>query len=351
MRVIRQSCFKGKGERLKVKGEAALLLKLQNPALETIEGSKQRLSLKEGRIYDPRRPRLRSSGMFWRWKFSTNPQRHEKRNETYRLNVHMGDGFARSDRDMIVWLGHASFFIRLAGITFLTDPVFFNLPFIRRLAPLPTAISSFTNIDYILLSHGHRDHMDIRTLKALVRQNPRVKLLAPMGAGVVLSRLGNCQEAGWYQKYDTGPKIECIFLPAKHWHRRQWRDINTMLWGSFLLTSGGRSIYFAGDTALDDHFDDVCALFPEIDLALMPIGAYKPEFMMRRSHMSPTQAIEGFNRLGAKTFVPMHYGTYDLTDEPLGEPVRILRQHRDDLHGKLAILDPGDPLYLRPHKS
>lgn len=263
-------------------------------------------------------------------------RRQQKSN--YRLKV--VENSLKSDKDMIVWLGHASFFIQIDGIRLLTDPLFYNLPFIKRLAKLPCEIEDFKNIDYILLSHAHRDHLDIKSIKKLIELNPNVKFLTPLGMGKVLKKYThNIEEAGWFQKYTS--KIEITFLPTYHWSRRGLNDFNRVLWGSFLIKSKKSSIYFSGDSAYGEHFKEIAKIC-DIDIALLSIGAYKPEFIMKHSHLSPTEAIEASNDLKAKTFIPMHYGTYILSDEPLHEPIELIYKNRDKLKANLKELNIGE---------
>ncbi len=114
----------------------------------------------------------------------------------------------------------------------------------------------------------------------------------------------------------------------------------------FLIKTKETSIYFAGDTGFGEHFNEINEIYDNIDYCLMPIGAYNPNKLMENSHISPTEAIDAFNNLKGGTFVPMHYGTYDLSDEPLGEPVRLLLENKNKLKGSLKIADPGEILSL-----
>ena len=118
-------------------------------------------------------------------------------------------------------------------------------------------------------------------------------------------------------------------MPVRHWNRRGLLDFNKTLWGSFIIRHNGTNIYFAGDTSMGDHFYETANMFPEIDYCLLPVGAYKPENIMQDAHLSPQEAYEAFKILGGKRFIPMHFGTYDLGDEPLGEPQRILETYAD----------------------
>ena len=139
-------------------------------------------------------------------------------------------------------------------------------------------------------------------------------------------------------------EFEIVFLPAHHWNRRWMNDTNRELWGSFLIRTGDKTIYFAGDTAYANHFKEIRKLAGTIDYVFMPIAAYRPDWMMRRAHVSPQEAVNAFNDLGAKYFVPMHYGTFDLSDEPIGEPIRLLKQMAESgqLEGNLIVPAVGE---------
>ena len=280
-----------------------------------------------------------------KWKaFSVNPQKEEKKLDTFSLELVQGNDWVTSDEDMIVWLGHASFFIRLGGVTFVTDPVFYDMFFIKRHVGIPCPAEDIKGIDYLLLSHGHRDHFDKKTIEKLVSTNPKMEALVPLKNGEYFkSNNVEVQEAGWYQQYITKNNVEVYFMPARHWNRRALLDFNKTLWGSFIIKYKNIVIYFAGDTSTGDHFAEIAEFFPKVDYALLPVGAYKPEFIMKEAHMSPQEGYNAFKIMGAKTFIPMHFGTYDLADEPLGEPYRVLSGLNDD---NVKILKVGEVLNL-----
>lgn len=287
-----------------------------------------------------------------KWKLTKNPQRKEKEADIYTPSVHSGSDFVNSQEDMIVWLGHASFLIRLEGVTFITDPVLYDLPLIKRRVSLPCPPDQLRNINFLLLSHGHRDHLDERSIKTLVKNNSAIRAMVPLKAGKLLREIERelpYQEAGWYQQYDLPPSgVEVYFLPASHWHRRGLLDMNKVLWGSFLIKTGKTTIYFAGDTGMNSHFEEIEHLFGPIDICIMPVGAYKPSFLMQKSHLNPHEAIRAFNMLRGGTFIPMHYGTFDLSDEPPSEPVRLLEQlAAGGLLQDLRIPAIGEPILLK----
>ncbi|MFN8284249.1 MAG: MBL fold metallo-hydrolase [Chitinophagales bacterium] len=285
-----------------------------------------------------------------KWIMTRNPQRSEKKNDRFAPNVITNTSFITNNTDKIVWLGHSSFYIQLNGKRILTDPVYYNLtPFLKRKHKLPCAVSDIKGIDYILLSHGHRDHLDEPTLKRLAKQNPNCEVLCPLGFVKMLRKIGftKIQEAGWWQQYNV-TDLEIVFLPAKHWNRRFITDYNTTLWGSFAIKSATTSVYFAGDTGYDKHFKEISNYFSGFDVCLMPVGAYKPKFVMEWAHTSPEESVQGFHELKGKTFIPMHYGTFDLSDEPASEPKKLLEamEKAKTINGTLKLPDVGEEFLL-----
>lgn len=295
-----------------------------NPSLTTVRAGWNGNVVIGGRFYNDSTPTRVSVWQAIKWKLKRNPQHDEKRRDTFL--VHSVPLDVSGDKcDRIVWLGHSSFLISVGGVQLLTDPCFGNLPGCVRRVKLPCPVGSLTDIDYILLSHDHRDHLDRRSLAHIAEASPSAVILAPLGARRVLSS-HEVVEAGWWQEYPVAPGLRIVFLPARHWGRRGLCDYNKVLWGSFMIISGGRKIFFSGDTAYrQDMFRDIHTLFGDVDFCLMPIGAYSPAWMMSARHMNPEEAFSAFCDLGGKTFIPMHYGTYDLSDEPPGEPLVRLR--------------------------
>ena len=282
-----------------------------------------------------------------RWQLSGNPQKEEKIRDPFQVKCLRGSSFLRSKEDTLVWLGHASFFIRMQGITVITDPCWTDLPMIKRQVGLPCAVNDFKGIDYLLLSHGHRDHYDTNCVNQLIVQNPRMEILMPLKLGELLGSQRDSvphQEAGWWQQFRVKAGLEIIFLPAKHWNRRWLNDFNQQLWGSFLLRSENRTVYFGGDSAYEGHFAEIEQLLGAPDISLLPVGAYKPPFMMHQAHMNPEESVRAFHDLKSTTLIPIHYGTYDLSDEPMGEPVRHLKrmQERESIQGTLKFLEVGE---------
>ncbi|MCW5907516.1 MAG: MBL fold metallo-hydrolase [Chitinophagales bacterium] len=319
-----------------------------NPQLKTILAEWKGNPMINGRYIDPHK-RFGSTFMkFLRWQFSKKEKKEEKRNDTWRLRVRKGNDFLRSTDNCIVWLGHATFYMQLNGVRMITDPVFGRISgVVPRYSELPCSPSDFRNIDYVLLSHAHRDHCDSASLKKLAAQN-RFQLLTSLSTGSVVAEWLNdlhFQEAGWYQQYNLpNENLRITFLPTQHWSNRYGWDTNRFLWGSFMIEADGLNIYFGGDSGYCSYPKQIATLFPNIDIAIIGVGAYTPAFMMQEVHTSPWEAVDVFHNLRAKTFIPMHYGTFDLADEPLGEPYRALKQMEAEgkINGALRLVDVGE---------
>lgn len=326
---------------------------VNNPALKTILPGWQGNSVINGRFVDPHKRFEGSFKKVLQWKLGGNQKAEEKKRDKWKLPVQKGSDFLKLTTDSIVWLGHASFYIQVKGVRILIDPVFGNLtPIIPRLAALPCAPEDFININYVLLSHAHRDHADKSSLRKVFAQNPNAALLTSLNTGKLVSGWVNglkYQEAGWYQQYNLlEQNLRITFLPTQHWSNRYMTDINRTLYGSFMIEADGLNIFFNGDSGYCSYPKQIAELFLHIDIAMVGIGAYHPPLMMKDVHTNPEEAVQIFNDLRAKTLIPMHYGTFDLADEPLGEPLRWIKQLEKDrkINGTLLALQPGEVLTI-----
>lgn len=263
-----------------------------------------------------------------KWKLNKNPQEQEKKDDTSTIEVVNDTSFLNSGKDVMVWLGHSTFFFRINNISFITDPVFYDIPFVKRHHNVPFDPSFLNNLDYILISHNHRDHLDKKSLKLLSKHNPQAVILTGLETEKLISKWipNKVQSAGWYQKYNTEGNSNIVFLPAHHWSKRGLTDTNKRLWGSFSITIGSKKIYFAGDTRWGNHFEYIGSHFGPFDYCIIPIGAYAPRWFMKSSHINTVEAAQSFKALNGKKFIVMHYGTYDLSDEPMGEPLKLIKQ-------------------------
>ena len=307
---------------------------------------------KNNRFVNPENPFKPAFGMALKFLIGPNPQKEIKKNDTYQLPIERDTSFLNNNKDVIVWLGHASFFIRINGICILTDPVFYNSGAAKRKSPLPFDANQLRNIDYILISHDHRDHLDKKSLQLIFSNSKHPEILAGLRMEEWFDKMlkdPKVQTAGWYQQYDTDTsKIKIFFMPARHWSRRRIWDTNKHLWGSFVIEANGKKIFFGGDSGYGSHFEQTGKLFNGIDICIMGIGAFKPEWFMSSNHTSPSDAARASNEMNAKQFIPMHYGTFDFSYEPLGEPVEILKNEKllNKLNAELIILPAGKNYYF-----
>jgi len=184
-------------------------------------------------------------------------------------------------------------------------------------------------VSLILLSHNHYDHCDLRALRTLARQNDPT-VITPLGNGPLLRSTGlrRIEELDWWEERNNAGSPVTL-TPAHHFSARTPFDRNRALWSGFLLASGARRIYFAGDTAYTETFKDIHERVGPVDLALLPIGAYEPRLFMQSVHMNPADAVQAHIDLHAKTSVAMHFGTFQLTAEGIDEPVRALGEARE----------------------
>lgn len=226
--------------------------------------------------------------------------------------------FERDD-DFIVWLGHATFYIQVGGVRIITDPVLGSVPATKRYVNPPIATEAL-DVDIALVSHGHYDHFSLDSIKKLNLLKKRRSIVMPLNLGDYLPKGHNVKELDWYEKFEYNSEVTITALPASHWHRRGAFDFNKALWCSYLIQYKNKTIYFAGDTAFDGHFKEIQEHVQNLDIALMPIGAYEPREIMKTNHMNPDEAMQATETLEAKTMIPYHYGTFKLSDEPVGEP-------------------------------
>ena len=321
---------------------------IQNEALPTIKPGWPGTPVdQKDRFVNDEFPFLPSGIDLLRWKLGGNPRKQQKQNDAGRLEVNDPRPFLAGDADGLLWLGHASFYIRLNGVGILTDPVFGNPTFISRYVPVESPLEHIRRIDYVLLSHDHRDHMDEATLRAIAVKFPAAKFLAGLRSDDVLNEwrtpTNPIGTAGWFQEFGLDDEnVRIYFLPVRHWSRRGLFDTNWRLWGGFVVQSKNTTVYFGGDSGYGRHYREAGELFPSIDYFLIGIGAYEPRWFMEPNHNNPTDVVKAFLDSGARNLVPMHYGTFDLSDEPPSEPLRLLMEEAEkagiaDQVRKLAI--------------
>jgi N-acyl-phosphatidylethanolamine-hydrolysing phospholipase D len=233
----------------------------------------------------------------------------------------------------LTWVGHSTFAIHDRDDVVLTDPHFGKRALIpTRQAPPGLPVEAVPPDALAVISHSHYDHLDEWTVKALPRS---VGWFVPLGLAEWFRARGRADvvELDWWESATRGRwTITC--LPSQHWSRRFRQGVNETLWCSWLLDSGDYRYYFAGDTGYFHGFEEYGRRFGPIDVALLPIGAYEPRWFMKWQHMDPAESYQAFLDLSARFMLPMHWGTFDLTDEPVDLPPRelanVLERHGGD---------------------
>jgi L-ascorbate metabolism protein UlaG (beta-lactamase superfamily) len=227
----------------------------------------------------------------------------------------------QSGQTAVTWVGHASYVVQIGGLTVLTDPVWSpRIPGVKaRLTPPGIPLSGVGRVDAVVISHNHYDHLDAPTIRQLPRDTP---MLVPgmLGAWFRRRSFRHVIELDWWESVRIGD-VDFGFVPAHHWSRRTLTDTCKTLWGGWVLTSGDTKIYFAGDTGYGHWFTEIAGRHPGIDLALLPVGAYEPNWFMKPVHLNPAEAVRACLDLGARQMATMHWGTFVLSAEPLLEPV------------------------------
>ncbi len=255
-------------------------------------------------------------------------------------------------RVAVTFIGHATFLLRTADAVILTDPVFtthagpFGRLGPRRVRPPAIPLDRLPMPDIVLVSHNHYDHLQPSSLRRCAH-GAEPQFVTGLGLGRYLRRLTleNVIELDWWQEADLGGGRIVACVPAQHFSARTPFDRNRTLWCGFVLRSGSETIYFGGDSGYGPHFKEIARRCPPIDVALLPIGAYEPRWFMRPVHMNPAEAVQAHVDLRARVSVGMHFGTFQLTDEAIDEPLLALDralEERGLSDEEFTVLDFGE---------
>lgn len=247
----------------------------------------------------------------------------------------------------ITFIGHSSFFLQLAGKSLVVDPNFARWLFVlKRLRRPGLRIADLPPIDAVLVTHAHFDHLHRPSLRAIAhatrrKSGRRPLIIVPEHVRDIVFDLGfeDIIEMKWWDQLRLGD-LSIAHTPSNHWGARIIRDMHRGF-GGYVIRNGKRSVYHAGDTAFFEGFHEIGRrLNPEI--ALLPIGAYEPP-SFRRVHTSPEDAVQAFVDLKAERMIPMHYGTFKLSHEPMEEPVQRLRADAEKrgIGDKITVLEEG----------
>ncbi|MFW2372157.1 MAG: MBL fold metallo-hydrolase [Gammaproteobacteria bacterium] len=251
-------------------------------------------------------------------------------------------------------INHATVLIQTNDLNILTDPVYSDrtspLSFLgpKRVRNPGLKFDDLPKIDVVIISHDHYDHLDLATIERLVaRDNPKIYL--GLGVGERLESMENVKELDWWESAEVETDFSLTFVPVQHFSGRTPFDRYSTLWGGFMLEIGKRKIYFGGDSGYAEHYQKTYEKFGIIDLAFLPIGAYAPQDFMGYAHMNPEEAIKAHQDLHAEKSIGIHYGTFQLTQEAINEPVEWLIRERKKAgiaENSFVLLEHGQPITI-----
>ncbi len=232
----------------------------------------------------------------------------------------------------ITFVNHSTFLIQVDGLNILTDPVWskrvspFTFVGPKRMRPPGVAYEDLPQIDWVVISHNHYDHLDIATLKRLY-QDHKPNILTPLGVAAYLEQHDiPATDLDWWQQQDISDAAIITNVPAQHFSGRGMFDRDATLWCGYVFSVENRHIYFAGDTGYGPFVHDIAQRFQPMEVALLPIGAYLPIWFMSPIHTSPADAVQMHKDLKSKQSIGIHYGTFPLADDGQTQPLEDLEQ-------------------------
>lgn len=305
----------------------------------------------DGKYFNPWMPQEEGRfGEFLKWRLSKKSQyTDEEKNSRAIVVPHLLERItALPDVDFISWVGHCTFLMRLGGEYWITDPIFSKRAFLpkRVTPPAITAdeLKELTDRVNVVISHNHYDHLDVQSIRSLPEKS-RIYVPAGLKEYVASIRNHEVKELDWWESITLKGGAKLVCLPAQHWSRRIGQGMNSTLWASYMLSTPKRDIYFGGDSGYFLGYREIGRQFTNIDYALLPITAYHPRWFMHYAHMNAQEAIDAFNDLGAKYFIPTQWGAFNLGDNPPGYPVldllRTIKKRNLDL-SRFLIMDIGE---------
>lgn len=237
-----------------------------------------------------------------------------------------------AEKPRVTWIGHATSLVQYKGVSYLTDPHLTEYPFYfdmfvePRYTPPALSFEEMPPIDFVLISHNHYDSLDHRTVDMF---GDSVLWYVPLGLkawfldrGISADRV---IELDWWQNHRFNDQVEVTMTPAQHWSKRTPWDTNESLWGGWAVDIAGFKSWFAGDTGYNaSYFKDIGERLGPFRLAMIPIGAYAPRYFMKAAHVDPAQAVDIHLEVKAQQTLPIHWGTFQLTIEPILEPAQLL---------------------------
>jgi len=287
------------------------------------------------RFYNPGKPHPHTLWDILKWRLTTDPRPWPQSvNNEFEDNP---PSSVRGEQLRVSWVGHVTFLLQTHGVNILTDPVWSD-----RASPVDWAgpkrvhapgikMENLPPIDLILISHNHYDHLDVKTLQSLWnRDKPRI--IVPLGNDQIIKDFDSniqVEAYDWKTTIKINEDIKIGVEPMHHWSARGLFDWNKALWAAFVIKTPSGNIYFVGDSGYGngDNFKEVLHQYESFRLALLPIGAFSPRWLVAYSHMSPLEAIAAFKDLNTPRSIPIHYATFPLADDGYDEALKLFMEH------------------------
>lgn len=232
----------------------------------------------------------------------------------------------------ITFVNHSTFLIQVAGLNILTDPIWsdrtspvqFAGP--KRVRPPGILFEDLPHIHYVLVSHNHYDHLDVTTMKKLIKHHDP-EIFTPLGVAKFVEKLGSVKviDLDWWNEWEMVHELRIASVPAQHFSGRGTYDRDATLWCGYIIMHGEHNIYFVGDTGYGDFFKDIKKVYGSMKVSLIPIGAYLPNWFMSPIHISPEEAVKVHKDVQSETSVAMHFGTFPLADDGQEQPAKDLK--------------------------
>jgi L-ascorbate metabolism protein UlaG (beta-lactamase superfamily) len=305
-------------------------------------------------FYDPDGVPPKSLGEVLRWQFGGDRQRAEWPDWVANAHADTPPPRVGGDKVRLSFVGHVTWLIQTRDLNILVDPVWsmraspFSFAGPKRHNAPGVSFDALPDIDTVLVSHGHYDHLDLATLSKLAAKfSPRV--ITPLGNDVTMRDADAAIKAegfDWQDRVDLGNGLAVTLVPTRHWSARGLFDRNKALWASFVLETPAGKLYIVCDSGYGDgrHFRRVAEAHGPLRLAILPIGAYEPRWFMRDQHMNPSDAVKALADCGAQSALAHHHGTFQLTDEAIDAPMIALGEALDEAkvsRERFAALKPG----------
>lgn len=306
----------------------------KNPSGTRLEKIKHSPNYKNGSFQNfSETPMMADDGSYWRLLKEYFSKKQNTEPSAIIPSVKTDLKAAPSEEPSIVWFGHSSYFIQINGLNILVDPVFSE-----RTSPVQYAgsknypgtriysVDDFPQIDLLLISHDHYDHLDFETIMKLISKTGRI--ITPLGVGEHLEFWGVPQnmisEFDWWEETDITDKIKLAVTPARHFSGRGILNRNQTLWASFALITPSHRLFLGGDSGYDVHFKEIGSKYGPFDIALLESGQYNE--MWPYIHMLPEQTVQANIDLQSKVLLPVHWGKFTLALHEWNEPVeRVLK--------------------------